>query len=102
MPNLLRSNDRRKIRTGLKVLHRHRVGGMVFRRVSEMVFVRGRPVALPEWINLGGVRTPLYVCELDMSKLRPAGNDKNTYYYDDLTVDPRFERPPEPGSSHGF
>ena len=102
MPNLLRSNDRRKVRTGLKVAHRHRVGGMVFRRVSELVFVQGRPVALPEWINLGGVRTPLYVCELDASKLRLASKDKNTYFYDDVTVDPRFEGPPEPGSSHGF
>jgi hypothetical protein len=81
--------ERRKIRTGLKVIHRHRVGTTVFRRASELVFVEGRPIALPEWINLGGARTPLYVCELDPSKLRQT--DKTTYYYDDVTVDPRFE-----------
>lgn len=75
---------------------------MVFRRVSELVFVQGRPVALPAWINLGGVRTPLYVCELDSAKLRPTNEAKNTYYYDDITVDPRFASEPEPGSSHGF
>ena len=102
MPSVLRSNDRRKVSTGLKVMHRHRVGKMVFRRASVLVFVHGRPVALPEWIDLGGVRTPLYVCELDMSKLRVSSEDKNTYYYDDLTVDPRFDTEAEPGSSHGF
>jgi hypothetical protein len=81
--------ERRKARTGLKVVHRHRVGAVVVRRVSELVFVKGRPMALVEWINLGGVRTPLYVCELDASKLRQT--DKTTYYYDGATVDPRFE-----------
>lgn len=81
--------ERRKARTGLKVLHRHRVGATVFWRVSELVFVHGRPVAVPEWINLGGVRTPLFVCELDPAKLTQA--DKRTYHYLEVTVDPRFE-----------
>jgi len=59
--------------------------------VSELVFAQGRPIALLDWINLGGVRTPLYVCELDPSKL--SQTDKTTYYYDDVTVDPRFQHP---------
>jgi hypothetical protein len=92
MPGISPRTERRKARTGLKVIHRHRVGSTVVRRVSELVFVKGRPIALLEWINLGGVRTPLYVCELDASKLRQT--DQTTYYYDDVTVDPRFEDSP--------
>jgi hypothetical protein len=84
--------DRRFIRrTRLKVIHRHRIGSRTFRRVSELVFVRGRPRALLEWVNLGGVRSPLYMAELDPAKLRKARNPVNTYVYDGLTVDPRFE-----------
>ena len=94
MPGISPLKERRKARTGLKVVHRHRVGEVVVRRVSELAFVHGRPIALLEWINLGGVRTPLYVCELDASKLRQT--DKTTYYYDAVTVDPRFEDSPGP------
>ena len=83
--------DRRKIRVGLKVIHRHRVGDKVLRRVSELVYVRGRPRALLGWINSAGVRTPLYICELDPAKLRKAEGVKNTFLYDAMTVDPRFE-----------
>src|ERR1700704_2677047 len=50
--------DRKKIRVGLKVIHRHRVGEALFRRVSELVSIEGRPKALLGWINVGGVRTP--------------------------------------------
>ena len=87
--------ERRKVRVGLKVIHRHRVGNRVFRRVSELVFVDGRPKALLSWIDIGGIRTPLYICELDSSKLRSSKGVKNTYYYDATTVDPRFEDLPE-------
>lgn len=83
--------DRRKLRVGLKVIHRHRVGDKVLRRVSELVYVAGRPRALLGWINLAGVRTPLYICELDPAKLRRADGARNTFHYDDVTVDPRFE-----------
>ena len=58
--------ERRNIpRTKLKVIHRHRIGAQSFRRVSELVFVRGKPRAMLEWLNLGGVRSPLYIAELD-------------------------------------
>lgn len=87
--------ERRKVRMGLKVIHRHRVGNRVVRRVSELVFVDGRPKALLGWIDLGGIRTPLYICELDRAKLRSPKNARNTYYYDATTVDPRFEDLPE-------
>lgn len=83
--------NRSRIRLGLKVIHRHRSGSSTFRRVSELVFVSGRPKAVLGWIDAGGVRTPIYICELDPTKLRKAAAIKNTYYYDEVTVDPRYE-----------
>jgi hypothetical protein len=83
--------ERRAIpRIQLKVIHRHRIGARRFRRVSELVFVRGRPRAVLEWVDLGGVRSPLYIAELDPAKLRRAKRLRNTYYYDGETVDPRY------------
>ena len=84
-------HNRRKIRSGLKVIHRHRVGEMEFRRVSELVFIRGRPKAVLGWIDVGGMRTPIYLCELDPGKLRRAVTGQGTYYYDAVTIDPRYE-----------
>lgn len=85
-------HNRRKARLGLKVIHRHRVGSLEFRRVSELVYVRGEPKAILGWIDVGGVRTPLYICALDPKKLRKtAAGNPGTYYYDAVTVDPRYE-----------
>ena len=90
MPSVSPARDRRTgVRPGLKVIHKHRVGAVVVRRVSELAYIKGRPVALLGWINLGGVRTPLYVCELDPAKLRPDAQG-GVFHYDDLTSDPRF------------
>ncbi len=72
--------NRRKVRLGLKVIHRHRAGKLIFRRVSELVFIRGKPLAVLGWIDAGGVRTPIYISELDPAKLRKAAAIKNTYY----------------------
>jgi hypothetical protein len=83
--------NRSKGRLGLKVIHRHRVGNSTFRRVSELVFIRGRPKAVLGWIDAGGVRTPIYICELDPAKLKKAAAMEGTYYYDEVTVDPRYE-----------
>ena len=85
------TNERRKTRLGLKVIHRHRVGEKVFRRVSELVMIDGQPKAILGWINLGDVRTPLYFCDLDPAKLRRSATSVATFYYDETTVDPRFE-----------
>ena len=76
---------------GLKVLHRHRVGSHEFRRVSELVYVRGRPKAILGWIDVGGARTPIYQCELDPEKLHKAAATPYTYYYDGITIDPRYQ-----------
>jgi hypothetical protein len=84
--------QRRKVRVGLRVIHRHRVGQFEFRRVSELVYVNGQPKAVLGWIDVGGMRTPIYICDLDPSKLRTAaGADSHTFYYDETTVDPRYE-----------
>lgn len=88
-------NERRRLRGALKVVHRHRVGGQVFRRVSELVYVAGEPVAVVRWIDLGGVRTPLYTCPLDASQLHRDGHGH--FAYDGITVDPRFDEPNAPG-----
>ena len=90
-------HNRRKVRLALKVIHRHQVGSHEFRRVSELVFVGGRPKAILGWIDVGGVRTPIYLCDLDPAKLKKAAAAKGTYYYDAVTVDPRYEDlPPAP------
>ena len=84
-------NDRRKSRLGLKVIHKHRVGDKVFRRVSEMVVIDGQAKAILGWINLGGVRTPIYLCDLHEAKLHRSASRHSTFYYEEITVDPRFE-----------
>jgi hypothetical protein len=83
--------NRRRVRVGLKVIHRHQAGHSIFRRVSELVYVRGKPKAVLGWIDTGGMRTPIYICELDPAKLRKAAATSNTYYYDEMTIDPRYE-----------
>jgi hypothetical protein len=89
--------NRRSIRVGLKVIHRHFVGGHRLRRVSELVYMRGAPSAVLGWIDVGGLRTPLTIA-LDPAKLR-RGGIKDTWYYDGATADPRFEdMKPLPGS----
>lgn len=74
----------------MKVVHRHRAGPIEYRRVSELVFVRGKPKAVLGWIDVGGLRTPVYLPDLDPSRLRKT-SAPCTYYYDAVTVDPRYE-----------
>jgi hypothetical protein len=91
-------HNRSKVRLGLKVIHRHRVGDHEFRRVSELVFIRARPKAVLGWVDVGGVRAPIYLCDLDPAKLKKAAAARDTYYYDGVTVDPRYETlAPAPG-----
>ena len=84
-------HNRKHFRSGLKVIHRHSDGKRSARRVSELVFLNGVPKAILGWIDIGGVRTPLYLCRLDPDKLRQHPRLKNTYYYGGTTVDPRYE-----------
>jgi hypothetical protein len=71
------------------VIHRHRFGQETLRRVSELVFVRGEAKAVLEWIDSGGLRTPIYA-EMDRAKLRLTRGIRTLYYYDGTTVDPRL------------
>ena len=76
-------------RARMRVVHRHRIGGQSLRRVSELVYVRGQPNAVLEWLDLAGVRAPLYTT-LDPDKLREAKRPAHFFVYDGETLDPRF------------
>jgi len=80
--------NRRASRYRLKVLHEHRSSGRVRRKVSELVFVNDEPRIILGWVNLGGVRAPVYLQRLDPSLLRPLGV-KQFYRYDGVTSDPQ-------------
>jgi hypothetical protein len=83
--------ERRIARVRQKVVHRHRIGSVNFRRVSELVFIRGEPKAVLRWIDIAGVRTPIYA-DLDASRLRRIqAGPKATFYYDGTTADPGEE-----------
>ena len=90
MQSTVPARERRTVpRPGFRVAHRHRVGSAVVTRTSELLYVNGRPVALLDWVDLGGIRTPLYVCELNPSQLR-AADEHGVFEYDGITSDPRF------------
>jgi hypothetical protein len=93
MPAAVHAVDRRKLRLGFKVVHKHRVGDRrPFVRVSDLAFIAGRPKAILEWIDIGNMRTPLYLAELDDAKLhRPKAGPRNVFYYVGVTEDPRYE-----------
>lgn len=76
-------------RAAIRVIHRHRIGRLVFARVSELVFRDARPLAVLSWTSFGAVRTPLVCFELDPARLR-AGANRRIYLYADVTWDPRF------------
>ena len=82
--------SRRLARVPQKVTHRHRIGSHVFRRVSELVFIGRQPKAILRWIDIAGMRTPIYA-ELDPTKLRRMRiRTARTviFLYDGTTVDP--------------
>jgi hypothetical protein len=82
------SRERRRARAKLKVIHRHRSEGHdQGQRESELVFTHGGAVAILEWIDMGGVRTPVFTIPLDRKKLHR--ESERTYSYDDVTEDPR-------------
>jgi hypothetical protein len=63
------------------------LGDQTLRRVSELVFLRGEAKAILEWIDSGGLRTPIYV-DIDREKLRMTRGIRTLYYYDGTTIDP--------------
>jgi len=82
--------NRRVVRIGPRVIHRHRIGRHSLRRVSELVFTQGGAQAVLGWIDIGHLRTPILM-PLDRSKLRKHKGRHGLFYYDGETVDPRFE-----------
>jgi len=82
--------NRRSVRFGTKVIHRHQVGEDTLRRVSELVFVRNQPKAVLDWIDMGGDRMPVYL-QLDGSRLHQAKGTKGLFFYDGVTTDPRLD-----------
>jgi len=60
--------------------------------------VHGEAKAVLEWIDSGGLRTPIYI-DMDRSKLRMTRGIRTLYYYDGTTVDPRGMDLEEPWSS---
>jgi hypothetical protein len=91
---------RRIARFKFKVIHRHRIGTLTFRRVSELVFIGGAPKAVLAWMDMAGIRIPIY-CELKPTKLHQCKlreflrGPRRTYYYDGITADPRYRDQPE-------
>ena len=57
--------------------------------MSEIVFTEAGPKLVLGWIDLAGLRTPIWL-ELDPAKLKRARGLKNTWCYDQDTEDPRF------------
>ena len=88
--------SRRLARVPQKVTHRHRIGSHVFRRVSELVFIGRQPKAILRWIDIAGMRTPIYA-DLDPRKLRRMHTARSvTFLYDGTTSDPADLDPQPP------
>jgi hypothetical protein len=80
-------NNRQASRYKLKVIHLHRVASDVARRVSELVMVKGQPNLVFGWVNLGSIRTPIFL-PLDPHKLH-RGSEPGVYHYSEITTDPQ-------------
>jgi len=48
-------------------------------------------MAVLHWVDVGGMRTPIYLSPLDPRKLRRLTGTRATYVYRDETTDPRYE-----------
>lgn len=73
------------------MLHKHRVGDAApVDRASELAYLRGGPKAILDWIDVGGMRTPICV-DLDPAKLVRTDGPRR-FAYTDTTTDPRGDR----------
>lgn len=80
------TEDRRVIpKVRLRVVHLHFSGAEPVRRVSELVFKDGRPLAVLRWTGEGGRRRPERVAPLDTARLRPARRARHLFRYDGVT-----------------
>lgn len=80
--------ERRSIpKVRLRVVHLHRSGDEPVRRVSQLLFVGGRPVAVLGWSGTEGERRPKRTVPLETSRLRPSRHAKHLYRYEGVTVE---------------
>lgn len=75
----------------VRVIHRHRIGGREFTRISELTYVGRRPMAVLSWLHEGGKAIPGFCVELDPDLLRK-GPNRRIFRYDGVTVDPRYSQ----------
>lgn len=87
--------ERRLARLPRKVVHRHQMGRHVFTCISELAFIRGQPKAILRWLDMAGVRTPIYA-DLDPAKLRRVRPRTRVAAYDGTTIDPSDVAPEPP------
>jgi hypothetical protein len=81
--------ERRSIpRQRLRVVHLHRAGEQPVRRISALVFVEGRPLAVLRWADERGERRPLATVPLETARLRPARRPLDLFRYDGVTAEP--------------
>jgi len=69
----------------LKVVHRHRRGEAPERRVSDLVFIDGRPHAVLRWEQRDAARRPALTIPLDSNRLRPAKRVRALFRYEGVT-----------------
>jgi hypothetical protein len=81
----------------VQVIHKHRIGAMVFARVSELIYRDARPFAVLTWIHSDGLRLPCLKVELDAALLH-GGANRRVFRYEGTTVDPRYEPPDQPAA----
>nr|HEX2200367.1 hypothetical protein [Burkholderiales bacterium] len=80
------TEERRAIpRTRLKVIHLHREGDEPTRRVSDLVFLDGKPHAVLGWTHSEQGRRPGAAIELDTARLRPSRRAKALFRYEGVT-----------------
>ena len=72
------------------VIHRHRIGKHQFARVSELVYVGERAIAVLSWLHDGEQTIPGVCVELEKNRLR-RGAVRRVFVYDGVTHDPRFQ-----------
>jgi hypothetical protein len=73
-----------------RVIHRHRIGEREFARVSQLIYVGERPMAVLSWLHQGEQTIPGVCVELDRSRLQ-RGSKSRLFVYHGVTVDPRYE-----------
>ena len=73
------------IEAARRVYVRFVYGKTAMRRVLDLGYIDGKPVAVVSWVNIGGITTPGEYAELDSALLRPSV-PAGCYWYDGEVV----------------